>query len=100
MPFRFIKNRQKSILPVLVHFVTVFRSVQNATLGILIKDVKSGHVVSNGDGVTCTSGGSRGYAGDQLALFANVEVEVDLGTHKLGNVNVCVERCALALRKV
>ena len=78
----------------------VFKLVQNATLGVLIKDMKSGHIERDLDGVACASGGSGGYASGQLALFTNVEVQINFSTHQLGYVYVSLKGCTLALANV
>ena len=74
-----------------------FELVQETTLGVLIEEVHSVHIEADGDLFTCAGGGSGRNASGELALFTNVEVEVNFCTHKLGNVNVTLDGSAFAL---
>ena len=76
--------------------ITKFKLVQEATLGVLIEEVHSVHVETDGDLFTGSGGGSGRNASGESTLFTNGEVEVNFCTHKLGNINVTLNSCALA----
>ena len=76
----------------------------NAALGVLIEDMATRGVEGNLDGVACAGGGAGGNASDEVGTLVHdldltvtllgltdVQVQVDLSTHQLGNVNVCLE---------
>ena len=69
----------------------------DALLGILIKDMNSGCINSNLDLIAGTSGRTGRNSCDNVLAVGSIfhtlkaEVEIDLCTHKLGNVDVNVE---------
>ena len=71
--------------------------VNDATLGVLIEEVHSVHIEADGDLFTGSGGGSGRNTSGESTLFTNGEVEVNFCTHKLGNVNVTLNGCAVAL---
>ena len=66
------------------------RSVYNVAFCVLIEDVNSGHIECNVDDVACSCCGAVGYTSDHVGFFG-YQVQVNLGTHKLGNFNVCFD---------
>ena len=64
--------------------------VNDATLCVLIEDMNSGCIECELDRLSCCGLRARRNSGNELSL-ADHEVEINLCTHKLGNVNVCVE---------
>ena len=77
--------------------VLSIRSVADATLGILIEDVDTGCIDSNLDLIAAASlRTGRNSCNDILAggciLHAfEAKVQIDLSTHKLGNVNINIK---------
>ena len=55
-------------------------------LGVLVEEMHSGHIDGNLDGISGAGGGVSGNRRDSV-LLCKVEVEVDLRTHKLGNID-------------
>jgi len=62
------------------------KSVNDVTLGILVEEMDSRSVDRNLHGIAGASCGACGNGSDDVLLL-KVEVEVNLRTHKLGNVN-------------
>ena len=64
--------------------------MNDAALGLFIEDVHTGHIECNLDVVARTGGGAGRNTCDQIGLLTYLEVEVDLGAHKLGNINISI----------
>ena len=76
--------------------VEEFKLVENALLGVLIEDVDSRNVKGQLDVVAGSGNGAGGNAGNEVLGRVRIQtvggdVEVDLGTHQLGDVHVSVD---------
>ena len=65
----------------------VLKLVNDALFGFFVENVNSCSIESNLDGVAASCERSGRYARGEAAFLGRVEVEEDLSTHQLGNVN-------------